>query len=314
MITERAMLAAVHISIWTAVKHDRKVSREVAERHGAYDGAGRYNKQLLREAERLEALRTLSGQIRQYFYKITLPWSDEGFRLLPAHFYFELTTKMREFEQAFARQVEEFLSVYPSYIEQVKPDLNGLFREEDYPSADKLRSKFGVRLEVLPIPRGNDFRVTLSEEEQARVAREIDQNVRHSLQKGTEDLWTRLKGVVAHMVERLNEPESRFHASLVTNICELVDLLPRLNVNQDEELNRFAEEIRNRLCGFTARDLKKNEILRAATANDAAQILTEMDAVLREREQDAGSDASTSGASADDIFAHMAAYMEVPAS
>jgi hypothetical protein len=29
MITERAMLAAVHISIWTAVKHDRKISREV---------------------------------------------------------------------------------------------------------------------------------------------------------------------------------------------------------------------------------------------------------------------------------------------
>ena len=26
MITEKAMLAAVHISIWTAVKHDRKVS------------------------------------------------------------------------------------------------------------------------------------------------------------------------------------------------------------------------------------------------------------------------------------------------
>jgi hypothetical protein len=30
MITERAMLAAVHISVWTAVKHDRKVSRDVA--------------------------------------------------------------------------------------------------------------------------------------------------------------------------------------------------------------------------------------------------------------------------------------------
>ena len=46
MITERAMLAAVHISIWTAVKHDRKVSREVAEQHGAHAGAGRYNKKL----------------------------------------------------------------------------------------------------------------------------------------------------------------------------------------------------------------------------------------------------------------------------
>ena len=49
MITERAMLAAIHISVWTAIKHDRKVSREVAEQHGAYAGAGRYNKQLLRE-------------------------------------------------------------------------------------------------------------------------------------------------------------------------------------------------------------------------------------------------------------------------
>jgi hypothetical protein len=314
MITERAMLAEVHISIWTAIKHDRKVSREVAAEHGAYAGAGRYNKQLLREAERLESLRSLSGQIRQYFYKITLPWSDEGYRLLPAHFYFELTTKMREFETAFSQQVEEFLAVYPNYIEQVKPELNGLFREEDYPSTEKLRNKFGVRLEVLPIPSGNDFRVTLSEEEQARVAREIDENVRQSLQKGTEDLWTRLKGVVAHMVERLNEPESRFHASLVSNICELVDLLPRLNVNQDEELNRFAGEIRDRLCGFTARDLKKNEILRAATANDAAEILTEMDAVLRERGQLAESDSAAIPASADDIFAHMAAYMEAPVS
>ena len=314
MITERAMLAAVHISIWTAIKHDRKVSREVAEQHGAYAGAGRYNKQLLREAERLESLRSLSGQIRQYFYKITLPWSDEGYRLLPAHFYFELTTKMREFEQAFAQQVQEFLAVYPSYIEQVRPELNGLFREEDYPSTDKLRNKFGVKLEVLPIPSGNDFRVTLSEEEQARVAREIDENVRQSLQRGTEDLWARLKGVVTHMVERLNEPESRFHASLVTNIGELVELLPRLNVNQDEELNRFAGEIRDRLCGFTARDLKKNEILRAATANDAAQILTEMDAVLRERGQQTVIDCPANAVSADDIFAHMAAYMEAPVS
>jgi hypothetical protein len=313
MITERAMLAAVHISIWTAIKHDRKVSREVAEQHGAYVGAGRYNKQLLREADRLESLRSLSGQIRQYFYKITLPWSDEGYRLLPAHFYFELTTKMREFEQAFAQQVEEFLTVYPSYIEQVRPELNGLFREEDYPSAEKLRSKFGVRLEVLPIPSGEDFRVTLSKEEQARVAQEIDENVRQSLQRGTEDLWSRLKGVVSHMVDRLKEPESRFHASLVTNVFELVDLLPRLNVNQDEELNRFAQEIKNRLCGFTAHDLKKNEILRVATAKDAAQILTEMDALMRERGQLAESDSAAIPASADDIFAHMASYMEAPA-
>ncbi|MDX6463760.1 MAG: hypothetical protein QOE55_7457, partial [Acidobacteriaceae bacterium] len=52
---------------------------------------------------------------------------------------------------------------------------------------------FGLKLEVLPIPSGDDFRVTMSAEEQARVAREIDANVRQSVEKGTDDLWNRLR-------------------------------------------------------------------------------------------------------------------------
>jgi hypothetical protein len=311
MITERAMLAAVHISIWTAVKHDRKVSRQVADEHGAPETAGRYNKKLLSGAARLDDLRSLAAQIRQGFYKITLPWSDEGYRLLPAHFYFEWTQQMREFEAIFERKVEDFLALYPSYIEQVRPELNGLFREEDYPTAEKLRRKFGVKLEVLPIPSGEDFRVTMSAEEQARVAKEIDTTVRQSLVRGTADLWKRLQDVVSHMVDRLNEPESRFHGSLVTNVLDLVTLLPQLNVGEDRELSRFAEEIRNKLCGFTARDLKTNEVLRVATANDATALLYEMDAVLREREekQEAIPELEPTS-SADHIFSHMSAYME----
>ena len=306
MITEKAMLAAVHISVWTAVKHDRKVSREVADQHGAHQGAGRYNKQLLHGAQKLEELRTLAGQIRQFLYKVTLPWSDEGFRLLPANFYFDLMARMREFEASFDGAVDGFLRVYPEYIEQVKPELNGLFREEDYPSPEKLRTKFGVKLEVLPIPTGSDFRVEMSAEEQARVAREIDANVRESLMRGTEDLWRRLREVVAHMVERLNDPESRFHGSLVTNVLDLVELLPRLNVNGDAYLNRFAEQVKERLCNYSAQELKKHDLLRVTTAADAANIVAEMDGILRGREL------AKSEASADEIVAHMQAFMEAP--
>jgi hypothetical protein len=307
MITERAMLAAIHISIWTAVKHDRKVSREIAREHGAFESAGRYNKQLLRGADRLDALRTLGGQIRQSFYNVTLPWSDEGYRLLPALFYFDWTEQMRKYEAEFEHLVEDFLIVYPQYIEQVRPELNGLFSQEDYPSTEKLRNKFGIKLEVLPIPSGDDFRVTLSAEEQARVTKEIDANVRHSLARGTADLWERLKEVVAHMVDRLNEPESRFHASLVTNVHDLVKLLPQLNVGEDQDLNRFAAEIEKRLCNYNARELKQNEILRVATAHDATALLYEMDAVLREREE--AFSANDAVAIADSIVSHMSAYM-----
>jgi len=308
VITHKAMLAAVHISIWTATKHDRKVSRDVANQHGAQERAGRYNKQLLMGAARLEDLRTLAGQIRQHFYKVTLPWSDEGLRLLPSHFLFDLTARMREFKSDFSAGVDQFLEVYPSYIREARAELGSLFREEDYPSVDKLREKFNVNLEILPISTGDDFRVTMSAEEQARIAREIDANVRQRLTKGTDDLWKRLRDVVSHMVDRLNEPESRFHATLITNIHDLVSLLPQLNVNQDPDLERFAMQIRDRLCSYTAQDLKKDDSLRTFTAVEAAGIVAEMDEVLEARLSQAPI-VPTEMPEVSDILAHMSAYM-----
>jgi hypothetical protein len=312
MITHKAMLAAVHISIWTATKHDRKVSRDVANQHGAQERAGRYNKQLLMGAARLEDLRTLAGQIRQHFYKVTLPWSDEGLRLLPSHFLFDLTARMREFKAEFSSGVEQFLDIYPSYIQEARAELGSLFREEDYPSVDELREKFNVNVEILPISTGDDFRVTMSAEEQARIAREIDANVRQRLTKGTEDLWKRLREVVSHMVDRLNEPESRFHATLVTNIHDLVSLLPQLNVNQDPDLERFATQIRKRLCNYTAQDLKRDDLLRTSTAAEAAGIVEQMDEVLESRLSRPSTE-SFEMPEVSDILAHMSAYMEAPA-
>jgi hypothetical protein len=306
------MLAAVHISIWTATKHDRKVSRDVANQHGAQERAGRYNKQLLMGAARLEDLRTLAGQIRQHFYKVTLPWSDEGLRLLPSHFLFDLTARMREFKADFSAGVDQFLEVYPSYIREARAELGSLFREEDYPSVNKLREKFNVNLEILPISTGDDFRVTMSAEEQARIAREIDANVRQRLTKGTDDLWKRLRDVVSHMVDRLNEPESRFHATLITNIHDLVSLLPQLNVNQDPDLERFATQIRARLCNYTAQDLKKDDLLRTSTAAEAAGIVAEMDEVLESRLSQSSTE-PLEIPEVSDILAHMSAYMEASA-
>ena len=56
------------------------------------------------------------GRSGSTFYKITLPWSDEGFRLLPANFYFDLMARMREFEAGFEQGVESFLGVYPELL------------------------------------------------------------------------------------------------------------------------------------------------------------------------------------------------------
>ena len=161
MISDKAMLICLHITMWTARKHDKRVSEEVAQSHEANTNAGRYNKHLLDQAEKLEELRTLAGQIRQYFYKVTLPWSDEGYRLLPSHLYFEFTNQMSEFKTAYEQLVREFLDAYPTYREQARSSLGLLYRDSDYPDWSKLTEKFDLTTDILPIPCGEDFRVTL---------------------------------------------------------------------------------------------------------------------------------------------------------
>jgi hypothetical protein len=67
-----------------------------------------------------------------------------------------------------------------------------------------------------------------------------------------------------------------------------------------------------RFCTYPAHELKKSDILRVATASNAAALLDEMDTVMRQREQatDEENIAPASGPSADAIISHMSAYME----
>src|SRR6266542_2659936 len=286
MISDKAMLICLHITMWTARKHDKRVSEEVSQSHEANTNAGRYNKHLLDQAEKLEELRTLAGQIRQYFYKVTLPWSDEGYRLLPSHLYFEFTNQMSEFKTAYGNLVREFLDAYPTYREQARNSLGLLYRDSDYPDWSQLTEKFDLTTDILPIPCGEDFRVTLGAEEKARVAREIDQQVKQSLTRATCELWSRLMQAVAHLAAQLERPKARLHTSTLRNVTEIADLVPRLNVTNDEELTALAQETNSRLASFTRQDLA-HPSARARAAGIANELAAKIKHAMKDRGYDA---------------------------
>ena len=95
-ITSKAMLVTLSISCWNARKFDRKITREVAERHKTTEKIGRYNKNLLPvEADLYLAISTAGWKARQVHYRETLPWSDEGSRILLGSNYFHYTESFR---------------------------------------------------------------------------------------------------------------------------------------------------------------------------------------------------------------------------
>ena len=93
-LSARAMLCSLSISMWSARKHDPEASEEIAQRHGAQPDAGRYHKVLLPKAALAEVQKIVS-EARQEHYFMTLPWDDNGYRVLPAAAYMDHTERMR---------------------------------------------------------------------------------------------------------------------------------------------------------------------------------------------------------------------------
>jgi hypothetical protein len=168
---------------------------------------------------------------------MTLPWDDNGYRVLPAAAYMDHTEKTRELSNRFTPPVEASGRQFGQFVQEAKVRLGGLFRSADYPAPEELCSKFSFETKVMPLPDAGDFRVTLGDEEKERIKRQITAAVEASLQVASRELWQRLYEVVSHLAERLQAykvtekgVEHPFRDSLVTNLVKLVDVLPKLNV------------------------------------------------------------------------------------
>ena len=78
-------------------------------------------------------------------------------------------TRGREFSSALKGQ---------RLVDEARQSLNGLFNPADYPAPDKISGLFTMRVDVDPMPTAEDFRVALSEDENARKRRKRNLNRR----------------------------------------------------------------------------------------------------------------------------------------
>lgn len=284
----RAMLVSLTVSAWAARRFDRKTTEEVNREHAASPNAGRYNKHLFAdEAPSHKAACAAAGAVRGVFYQQTLPWSDEGWRLLPSANYFAFTEAMRKARSELGGAVVVFVADYPDLAEKAKAALNGLWRAEDYPSAATVASKFGARIAYSPVPSSGDFRLTLPDDERLEIERSVTERVRLATDAAMREAWDRLYKAVRRMYARLSarieaEAEGQdkrlpaIHESLVENLRETADILGRLNVTGDEALEAMRQRVVTELAGIDARSLRKDSATRESAAKAAGAILDAM--------------------------------------
>lgn len=270
-LQNKAMLVTMSVSCWTAQKKDTKVSAEIEASHNAKN-AGRYNKMLVDKAH-LDPLTSFAGAVRSYHYKMTLPWLDNGARLLPSKLFMEYSAEIRKLQSEYRVLVDKFVAHYDTHlIQDARQRLGTMYDPDDYPPGHKLRDKFGIEIDIAPVPDGQDFRVDVTESERMRIGAEITGKVAERQAAAQRDAWVRVREVVSLIESRCGAEKTCIRESLIDNARDLSRLLPGLNVAAEPLMDKVCEQIVEHLLVDPER-LRKSVTTRKRVAASAREIL-----------------------------------------
>ena len=162
--------------------------------------------------------------------------------------------------ERLVRQRARFIEDYDHYVEQARIDLGKLFRIEDYPSKDELRDRFSIRYRITAVPDADHFIASLASEDTEQVKRDIERHIEEQLHSAVGDLYRRLAEAVERVSERLDEDGDGkplvFRDTMISNIRDLVDVVPRLNIFGDQRLASLCEQVKDRIAGVEPDSLR----------------------------------------------------------
>ncbi len=302
-IASSAMIGSLNISVWEARKLDKNTQAEVLANKGAKSRrAATVSKHLFSECPSLEAIKTLRGEARVWFNNATLPWDDNGGRLITTAQYLRVMEQAAKYEQRFNDLLNVFVNVYGTEISKQAFEMGALFDRSEYPPVSEVRGKFRFVLSVSPVPLAGDFRVDIGNEAAAQLKAQYERALAERISGAVADTWQRVKAQVEWVHERMtavleHDPDAveqvpttddngvvvsveikkkrrpKLYDSMLEQGLELCAMLRDLNVTNDPRLEAARQDLETALTRVDIDSLKESTELQRATKSAMQDIL-----------------------------------------
>lgn len=278
-IVNECMIANLQIGVWAGYRLDKAASQKVTEDANAEADAARVNKHLISKAA-LKPILTAASSVRTHFYDKTLPWKDNGDRLLTRRMYQQFIETHGGLKDKYLDAVDHFLDVdYPRAVEQAGFRMGELFNPDDYPTARDLKRRFYVNIDIDAVTEAADFRVSLDKEHLAKVQQDMEGAMNERINRAMGDVFGRIGETLKHYHAKM-AGEEIFRDSTVRNLEEIVDMLPALNVTNDKRLENIRKDIKKSLIGYSPADLRSDPVVRNVAAGEAKRIMDGMSGIM----------------------------------
>lgn len=263
-IARAGVLVSMNVSLYSGRKQDKRTQAEVVAAKGSGSSrAASVYKNLFTDCKELEAITKFQAKARLRHYQLTLPWNDNGLRLLPTKSLLEYKAEMNRFSDQFDLLVEAFLDKYDNLVAAAAFKLGTLFDRDEYPLREQVARRFRFDIDFTPLPTAGDFRLDIESEVQRDLVAQYEKRMAAQVAAAQQDAWSRMYEALTRLKDRLTLDEDgkrkTFHDTTVTNAQELCEMLTQLNVTNDPALEKARRQLEDAIGGVEPKELRKEE-------------------------------------------------------
>lgn len=285
-------LVGIEGSLFQWSKQDKTAASNAADSDAAQVDRYTLYIRMIPKEDRLEPQQILSEARRFIDFPKGIKWDKNGNSAIKNVELEGVLGDLEVFRQKFYDAVQKLVDKLPELETKARHDLNGAFDRLGFPTAQEVKSRYSFDIRVGVAPSPNDIRC---QGVSAKAKAHIEAAVRKDQDNKLADLHKQVVGaldaslsrVVNNLTDFSEGKIARFEDSLVTNLAELVEALPRLNIAGDRAVDQTIARSRGLLTGLqkalteqTLRD-KKSEAgpkVRKEIATEAKDILSKLKA------------------------------------
>lgn len=274
-ILSSALQVYLRISMWHGYVRDQEVEHKVVESAKADDNAAIFYKKLS-ACPLFKKYKKLVSKARKQHYLLTMPWLDNGVRILPASLLLEYKNRVESVIDLINAEARYIASNRDALNEYAKIHLGELYKESDVPTASDLERAFGASVEFWPMPKTGEWRIEAEEQ----LIKEMDAKLNAQIEQRYKTALSTTGKKILDCARRLHKAllGKRLHASTVEAFNELLDLIPHLNISNDAEVNRIHRQLIESVGDLDVEDLRADRTLRTRKAAKLGAIIASMEA------------------------------------
>lgn len=249
---------------WGGRATDDDGAESIADQNNANKRKLKLVKDLLPETLR-ESLGHVRSQTRTFFNEHTLPWEDGGWRVIRADQLQTMRDAIGKFSAMDREVVDQILSRYAEIKEYAAKELGTLFKDEDFPTPDRLRYSYAVEFRVKALIDPKDVRVQgLSEEEVDGIRKQMTEQYEASLNTAVGDIVTQLKSIVREIKERAGnkKQDGLRYGAIQKTAVRICEALKGLNLTDDPKLNELIDGVHRKVSAIDGDEIRSSGRIR----------------------------------------------------